>query len=571
MFALRPRAVLIALVTILMSSSLGLRAEDKDCLACHGQAGMTKQAPDGKEISLFVDAKKFGTSIHGGNGCVSCHADVDLASHPGNPVKPAACVSCHEKADASYNASHHASAKRAGNTKAASCGDCHGKHDIVPMNDPASPLLRAKVATTCGSCHSQQLKDYQASSHGAAMEKGVHEAPTCTDCHGEHIITGLKAQVGSTASSGVCARCHGDARFNAKFNMADNRISSFLQSYHGMAAKLGDKSAANCASCHGAHKILPSSNPESQINAANLVQTCGKCHPGAGENFITGRIHTDYRNTATLGDKINHWVRNIYIILIVLTVVAMGGHNLLDWFKKVRRLYRDPNRTVIRMKLSQRIQHACFALSFIILALTGFALKYPDSWVGAIFGANEAVRRFVHRSAAVVMMGASAYHILYVAFTKEGRKVLVDIFPRPQDLFDGLKNLGHLFNNSRPKPKFGRFSYAEKVEYWSLVWGTAVMAVTGLLIWFKLFFTQWMPRWVVDVATTIHLFEAILATLAIIAWHLYFVIFDPEIYPVSLTFLDGRTTPEHYEHEHGLDEHPEVVEPKASARTEEHE
>ena len=562
MLALRPRAILLTLFTLLMGTSLDLRAEDKDCLGCHGQAGMTKQAPDGKEISLFVDAKKFGASIHGGNGCESCHADVDLASHPGNPVKPAACVTCHEKADASYNASHHAIAKRAGKAGAASCGDCHGKHDITPMTDPASPLLRSKVEDTCGTCHTQQMQDYKASTHGAAMAKGVHEAPTCTDCHGEHVITGLKPSQSTMAAANVCAKCHGDARFNAKFDNPANRISSFYQSYHGLAAKLGDKSAANCASCHGAHKILPSSDPESQVNQANLVKTCGKCHAGSNDKFITGKIHTDYEDTSTLGARINHWVRRIYIVLIVLTIVAMGGHNLLDWFKKIRRIYKDRGRTVLRMKLGQRIQHGCFALSFIILALTGFALKYPDSWVGAIFGANEAIRRLVHRIAAVVMMGASAYHILYVAFTREGRKVLADIFPKPQDALDALRNLLHLVRKDSPRPRFGRFTYAEKAEYWALVWGTAVMAVTGLLIWFKIFFSAWFPRWIVDIATTIHLYEAILATLAIIVWHFYFVIFDPEVYPVNLTFLDGRTTPEHYEHEHGLDEHPEVIDPK---------
>lgn len=552
--------LLIAAFLVLAGCSTALfAAEDQDCMACHAvAAAKASGAPP-------VDAKEFAASIHGGNGCASCHADVDLGSHPGQPVKPPACASCHEKATASYQASHHAGAQRSGNAAAAKCGDCHGKHGIVPMNDPQSPLQRGKVEDTCGTCHAQEAQDYKASVHGAAMAKGMHEAPTCTDCHGEHVITGLKPQAGTTAAAGVCARCHGDARFNAKFGFADNRISSFLQSYHGMAARLGDKSAANCASCHGAHKVLAADNPESQIHPDHLAQTCGKCHPGANANFISGRIHTDYRETATLGDKINHWIRRIYLVLIVLTIAAMGGHNLLDWWKKVRAVYRSKNRTILRMKLGQRLQHGCFALSFIILALTGFALKYPDSWVGAIFGANEAIRRIVHRAAALVMMGASVWHIVYVLFSAEGRRVIFDMLPRLKDLRDLIQNLRHLFDRDQPRPKFARFGYAEKAEYWALVWGTAVMAVTGLLIWFKLFFTQWFPRWFVDVATTIHLYEAILATLAIFVWHFYFVIFDPEAYPINLAFLDGRTSPEHYAHEHGGDENPEVVPPKPGA------
>jgi len=564
MLPLRLRTVLLAVFTIILGSAPGLRAEDKDCLACHGQPGMTKQGPDGKDISLTVDAKKFGASIHGGNGCISCHADVDLASHPGNPVKPAACASCHEKPDATYNASHHAAAKRAGKTGAASCGDCHGKHDIVPMNDPKSPLLRGKIEDTCGTCHPQASQDYKASAHGAAMAKGVHEAPTCTDCHGEHAINGLKVSQGATASAGVCARCHGDARFNAKFGAESNRISSFLQSYHGMAAKLGDKTAANCSSCHGNHRILPSSNPESQVNPANLVKTCGKCHPGANDNFITGRIHTDYKTTVTLGDKINHWVRRIYIVLIILTIAAMGGHNFLDWLKKVRAFLRSHRRTVVRMNGLARIQHAALALSFIYLVLTGFALKYPDSWVGAVFGANEAWRRVGHRIAALVLVAGSVFHIIFVVFTRDGRRFFMDMLPEWKDLRDVIQNLRHLLNNDLPRPQFKRFGYAEKAEYWALIWGTAVMAVTGCLIMFKLFFTHWIPRWFVDVAITIHLYEAILATLSIIVWHFYFVIFDPEVYPVSLAWLDGRVTKEFYDHEHPLDEHPVIVEPKGA-------
>ncbi|HEU4520908.1 MAG TPA: cytochrome b/b6 domain-containing protein, partial [Thermoanaerobaculia bacterium] len=107
---------------------------------------------------------------------------------------------------------------------------------------------------------------------------------------------------------------------------------------------------------------------------------------------------------------------------------------------------------------------------------------------------------------------------------------------------------------SHEHPKMGRFTYAEKAEYWALVWGTIVMGVTGLMLWFEIQVSTWLglPRWWVDVALLVHYFEAILATLAIIIWHLYAVIFDPDVYPMNFAWFDGKMREEQYHHEHAL-------------------
>ena len=107
--------------------------------------------------------------------------------------------------------------------------------------------------------------------------------------------------------------------------------------------------------------------------------------------------------------------------------------------------------------------------------------------------------------------------------------------------------------DKRTKPKIGRFGYAEKMEYWAVVWGTIIMGATGLAIWLKIDVTQFLPRWVVTVATTIHYYEAVLACLAIIVWHFYHVIFDPEVYPLNTACLDGRISEEFQAHEHPLE------------------
>jgi cytochrome b subunit of formate dehydrogenase len=527
---------------------------DARCFSCHGSRAMTKQAEGGKVISLFVDKAKFAKSVHGSMGCTGCHDDLEGASHPGKtPPKAVTCGTCHAKPTQTYDESSHGAARRSGKLGAAQCADCHGKHDIVPSLSPESPVSRLHLSTTCGKCHVQIVKDVEESTHGQAVAKGIKEAPTCTDCHSDHKIEDLRSASTLRLAEQICSRCHSSERLNSKFSLPTNRVSSFFDSYHGLAARMGSASAANCASCHGFHNILPPTDPKSMVHKDNLVRTCQKCHPGANEKFSLGKIHLDEKDMESRGERINNWIRRIYIGMIVGTIGGMILHNLFALWKKARKAFRDPERTVVRMNLLARIQHILLASSFIYLVISGFALKYSDSWLTFFVGSSEVVRRTGHRIAAVVMILLSVAHVVYLLATRDGRKFLKDMFPETKDLWDLIDNLKYLFLGLPTRPKFKRFGYAEKAEYWAVVWGTAVMGGTGLLLWFKIYFSQWLPRWVVDVATTIHLYEAILATLAIIVWHFYFVIFDPDIYPINWAWLDGRVTPEHHHEEHPLD------------------
>ncbi len=114
------------------------------------------------------------------------------------------------------------------------------------------------------------------------------------------------------------------------------------------------------------------------------------------------------------------------------------------------------------------------------------------------------------------------------------------MLPKVKDLRDAIEAVGYNLGYRRRMPSYPKFNYAEKAEYWALVWGTIVMAVTGIVLWahnlvLKCFSTSW-----IDVATAIHHYEALLATLAIVVWHFYGVIFDPDVYPLKWTFLTGR-------------------------------
>jgi cytochrome b subunit of formate dehydrogenase len=188
-----------------------------------------------------------------------------------------------------------------------------------------------------------------------------------------------------------------------------------------------------------------------------------------------------------------------------------------------------------------------------VLAITGFALKWPDSWIGKVMGSNEIFRRWSHRIAGIVLLVVGAYHVFYIVRSKEGRKLVKDLFPTWKDLKDVADSARYLTGLSAEKPKIARFGYAEKMEYWAVVWGTFLMGATGLIIWFKIDVTRFLPRWAVDVATTIHYYEAILACLAIIVWHFYHVIFDPDVYPLNRAFWNGKVSKHWQEEEHPLD------------------
>jgi cytochrome b subunit of formate dehydrogenase len=353
-------------------------------------------------------------------------------------------------------------------------------------------------------------------------------------------------------------------RLTAKYGIQSDRFQTFADSYHGLAIQAGNVAVANCASCHGSHEIKPSSDSTSSIYKANLASTCGKCHAGSNERFAQGKVHLTMTQKQ---EPVLYWVATSYIILIIVTIGGMVVHNLLDFVKKSRRrlLIRRGivvqehvgHRLYLRMSLNERIQHGTLLLSFGTLVLTGFALKFPDAWwVVPIQNISPIVfelRGIVHRIAAVFMVLASIYHIFYILIDPRGRQLFRDLYPKLQDVTDALGVMKYNLGISHSKPRLGRFSYVEKSEYWALVWGTVVMSVTGVILWFDNTFLGILTKLWWDVAQTVHYYEAWLATLAIIVWHFYFVIFNPDSYPINLAFWKGTLTEEEMVEEHPLE------------------
>jgi len=514
------------------------------CLDCHTRnRDMTTMLPASDPKSTINRANIAET-------CGRCHGDKNVMQGSGISNRPLLA----------YRESVHAKAIARGNMSAAVCTDCHNAHDIEPAANAQSTIARVNIPITCGKCHRTESNEFMQSIHGQAIVRGVSRSPVCTDCHGIHNIlmpfNGTKETMSPAVGTDSCAKCHEGVTLTQEFGVPGERVSSYKDSYHGLASQLGSKVVANCASCHGVHNILPSSDPHSMINAGNLQQTCGQCHVGASANFTKGKIHltSELISNATthdLGVKGTRIVRWIYLPLIFLTIGGMAAHNALVWRRKVI-ARRQQVRSIVRLTANQRVQHWLLLTSSIVLVLSGFALQYPDSELAWLLGSNEYLRRIMHRIAAITMLVVGIYHLLYLAFSKDGRRWVRDMLPKLKDVRDVIGNFSYYLGLKHARPKIARFGYAEKAEYWAVIWGTFIMGLTGLMIWFKISLFSFLARWWIDIALAIHFYEAVLATLAIIVWHFYHVIFDPDVYPVNFAFIDGRMSENLFKEEHEL-------------------
>ncbi len=553
------------------------------CGRCHREVKVRFEASDhGKALAAKMKGAPVCSDCHGEHGVYQIS---DKNSKVNRRRQDQMCLSCHvNNPDVrarvgssasfieSYEQSVHGKAMAAGNVAAPTCSDCHGGHDMLKGSNEASHVNKRNIESTCGRCHTSITKEFHESIHGKAVARGIMDAPTCTNCHGEHQIlahTDPSSPIAAVnISAQVCSPCHSSMRLSQRYGFDVNRYATYSDSYHGLAVKAGNAEVANCASCHGVHTIKPSSDSTSTIAPKNLATTCGKCHPGANENFTKGSVHVTAVTAEQKDNPLLYWISSIYIMIIVSTIGAMGLHNLVDFYRKgkdnllIRRGvklqdHHHSHALYVRMTLGERLQHSSLLISFITLVLTGFALKYPDAWwvqpVRKFVPFAFDIRGIAHRIAAVVMVLTSVCHLYYIFFVPRGRQLIRDMLPRLQDVKDLMTTMKYNMGLSPVKPKFGRFGYVEKSEYWALVWGTIVMAITGTILWFDNYFLGILTKLWWDVARTIHYYEAWLATLAIIVWHFYFVIFNPNVYPMNLAWLKGTLTEEEMYHEHPLE------------------
>ncbi len=320
------RSLLVSVVTTAWLLAGGAtRAADEakppaneDCLACHGDAGVTRS----NGTSVAVKKAAFDSSVHGPMACVDCHADLAKTTEFPHPEKlaPVKCASCHDDVNAQYHDSIHARAReKAGLVVSPACADCHGTHDIAAPADPSSRVARANIPATCGTCHAGIRDRYNAGIHAVALRQGNPKAPVCSDCHTAHSIQRADTDGWRLSVARECGTCH--ARV----------VETFERTFHGKVTQLGFTRVATCADCHGAHDILPGSNPASTVSRARLVETCGGCHKGANARFVQYDPHPNPHDYSR--GKVMWWANAFYWALIPACFGFFGLHSAL-WFTR---------------------------------------------------------------------------------------------------------------------------------------------------------------------------------------------------------------------------------------------
>jgi len=548
------------------------RVGSEGCRSCHQKESEEYQGHGHSLIDSPADIPQ----------CHDCHGDHDILPanvklskvHPVN--LPNTCGKCHENLDLTtkydilidhpiqiYQNSVHGKATKGGVYVAATCNDCHSTgetaHKILSPGYPESSINHFNIPATCGKCHQGVEHDFNEGIHGQLVARGETDAPVCTTCHGEHGIISPSDPASPVSPTKVaektCSPCHESTVLNEKYGLPGGRLTTFIDSYHGLKSKAGDTKVANCASCHGVHRILPSTDKTSTIYPANLKETCGECHPGISDKLAHTPIHGFGKEG--LRTPLADFIAKIYIIVIFLIIGLMVLHWLIDLYRQIKIVLGKRPR-IRRMRMQEVWQHTFLMMSFIVLVVSGFALRYSESWFVHLFWGREGgfeMRGEVHRVAAVIFILTSAWHLIYVLASVRGRKFFKDMLPEMLDFHQFWQRI--MFNlGFRDKgPSFKRFSYVEKAEYMALIWGTAVMIITGLLLWFDNWFLKFLPKGALDIALVIHLYEAWLATLAIVVWHLYSTVFHPSVYPMNPSWITGTMPEDMYTHEH-----PEYVE-----------
>ena len=209
------------------------------------------------------------------------------------------------------------------------------------------------------------------------------------------------------------------------------------------------------------------------------------------------------------------------------------------------------HRYFIRLNIAERVQHMILAVCFIVLVISGFMINIPEAIMqrfGTGFMTVFEYRGLLHRIAGTTMILVSVFHVLYLLFTAAGRRWLVDMLPRPKDLMDMINNMLYYAGFKKEPPEFDRFCYKHKLEYFALIAGIIIVSVTGLLLWTEY---RW-NKFILDIATLIHSMEAILASLAIMIWHIYEVHLRPHKFPIDNMWITGVIDEEEMKEEYAL-------------------
>lgn len=269
-----------------------------NCLACHSAMKGKVQTPSGALIELNLDVDKFQSSVHGSLSCTECH--IKFSDDP-----------------------HTAPNARVSSSVLAISSKISSKHLVDPI-----------AAAACSDCHEEIYSQVLDSVHGRnIVVKKQKDGALCLDCHGSphYIVKADKSESMVSRENQVetCGNCHEKEEIVEKYELQENVMKSFKESFHGRKLYLGHTKAPTCSGCHSAHDIKTKTDPASPIFGKNKLETCGKCHAGANEKFVPAITHAHTHPIA-------HYTEKGLILLTLGTFAFIILHVLLDAFSEIR-------------------------------------------------------------------------------------------------------------------------------------------------------------------------------------------------------------------------------------------
>ena len=600
-------SLLVAAPELLAAVPAGATLDNAGCLSCHDGHKGKLEVPDaeGEPRALrSIAPAAFTKGVHAKMQCVACHTDIkDNAENanahqkqPQQALKKVDCAGCHQDLWAAaqkegkaqekprleavvrnieaYSKSFHARPNADDKTRPnASCDECHDTHafNVPPKGSPQRDEWRLGISAACGeNCHTEQLESYVDSIHGKEIaEKHNAKSAVCSDCHSAHSVGNTSADPFKIAISADCGSCH-EANFK-----------TYKGTYHGQISTLGYAHTAKCYNCHGSHNILKADDPKSMVHPNNRMKTCRECHNGkkdladAPPGFATFQPHADPHD---FGRYPEVWIAYQMMIGLLLGTFGFFWLHTILWFyrefkerkntiaaEKLVRAEAVPaalkGKHVQRFSATWRIAHLTFALSLMILTLTGMPLFYPDApWAAAIMKAlgGPQVAGTIHRVNAVIFAGVFFWHLFYVAW-RIGRNWKEFRIFGPTSLVPGLQDgkdmlaMFKWFFGMGPRPVFDRWTYWEKFDYWAPFWGVTIIGVSGLIMWLPNLTAQYLPGWVFNVAAIFHGEEAFLAVVFLFTVHFFNNHFRPDKFPLEIVMFTGTMTLDDFKRDHALE------------------
>jgi len=571
------------------------KLDNETCQTCHDSKKSKIEMPGAggdKHTVRAVNADKYGKSVHAKMECIACHTDIvdSVSDHKRSNAKAPDCATCHQalwdqakktakpgdnsrlevvaKNIEAYAKSFHAGPDKDHPTQAkATCTQCHDTHAFNVPADKKSPeyaAWRKEIPNQCGTCHDEQLETFTSSVHGKELlEKNNAKAPACVNCHTTHEITNTSLSSFKLLVTDACGSCHKDKQ------------ASYRDTYHGQVTRLGGEETAKCFNCHGSHGILPANDPKSTVNEANRLKTCQKCHDGKKRELATAGFVSfgPHANSHDFAKYPQMWIATKFMQALLVGVFAFFWlHSGLWYYRewqdrknhvkvphlRTDGLPMDEKKFFQRFPVGWRIAHLAFALITMTLVLTGTsALFSHTAWapmVAAALGGSKGLA-LIHRIAAAGFISIFAIHFVYVMQKLLRSKTFRwfgpdSLIPNWKDLEDCI-GMFKWFLGMGPRPRFDRWAYFEKFDYWAVFWGVSIIGFSGLMLALPTVTAKFLPGWVFNIATVVHGEEAFLAAVFLFTVHFFNNHFRPDkLPPPDIVMFTGLQSLEEFRADH---------------------